>query len=262
MTLVAMKVLLAPALVALATVVARRYGPALGGWFSALPVIAGPVLLVFVVEHGTDFAQRAARGTLMGLVALSAFIVAYAHVARHRSVLSSLSAGWLAFLAATLLVAGWDPSAALTSTFAGGALWLAWLLTRREAPTAPGTAAVEASIVVRVLLTAALVLALSASGAALGPRLGGILAAFPVLASLLAAFTHSGHGGAAAGDLLHGMVAGLVGFATFCLVIAIALQPLGTVGAFGLGVLATLAGHATTLPFVTRGPAVPAVRAV
>jgi hypothetical protein len=262
MALVAMKVLLAPLLVALATLVARRYGPALGGWFSALPVIAGPVLLVFVVEHGADFAQRAARGTLMGLVALSAFIVAYAHVARHGSVLSSLAAGWLAFLAATVLIAGWDPSAALTSAFAGAALWLAWLLTRRTSPTGSVTGAVDASILVRVLLTAALVLALTASSESLGPRLGGILAAFPVLASLLAAFTHTSHGGAAAGDLLHGMVAGLMGFASFCLVIAIALEPFGTVGAFSLGALATLAVHATTLPFVTRGPAVPAVRAV
>ena len=43
----------------------------------------------------------------------------------------------------------------------------------------------------RVLLTAALVLTLSAASGSLGPRLGGILAAFPVLASLLAAFTHA-----------------------------------------------------------------------
>jgi hypothetical protein len=259
MALVVLKVLLAPLLVALATLVARRYGPALGGWFSALPVIAGPVLLVFVVEHGADFAQRAARGTLMGLVALSAFIVAYAHVARHRSVPWSLAAGWLAFVAATLPIAGWDPPAASTSACVGAALGLAWLLTRRDAPAGSPTATVDASILVRVVLTAALVLALSASGASLGPRLGGILAAFPVLASLLAAFTHTCHGGAAAGDLLHGMVAGLMGFASFCLVIAVALEPLGTVEAFGLGVLATLAVHAITLPFVTRGPVAPAV---
>jgi hypothetical protein len=50
------------------------------------------------------------------------------------------------------------------------------------------------------------------------------------------------------------MVAGLIGFATFCLVIAIGLAPLGTVAAFGLGVVATLAVHATTLPFVARRP--------
>jgi hypothetical protein len=52
------------------------------------------------------------------------------------------------------------------------------------------------------------------------------------------------------------MVAGLIGFASFCLVIAIALEPLGTVTAFGLGVVATLAVHATTLPFVAPRPAV------
>jgi hypothetical protein len=254
--LVALKVLLAPALVALATLVARRHGPALGGWVSALPVIAGPVLLVFVVEHGEDFAQRAARGTLMGLVALSAFIVAYAHIARQRSVLPSLAAGWLAFFAATVAIAGWDPSAAIATTSAAGALGLAWLLTRGDSPTRSTTAAVDASIVSRVVLTAALVLALSAASGALGPRLGGILAAFPVLASLLAGLTHADHGGVAAGDLLHGMVAGLTGFATFCVVIAVALEPLGTPAAFALGVLASLAAHATTLPFVMRRPAV------
>ena len=254
MALVALKVLLAPALVAMATLVARRHGPALGGWLSALPVIAGPVLLVFVVEHGADFAQQAARGTLMGLVALSAFIVAYAHVARHRSIPWSLAGGWLAFSGATLIIAGWDPSAAITTTFAGAALGLAWLLTRRGTPAGAGTGAVDASMAARVLLTAALVLTLSAASGSLGPRLGGILAAFPVLASLLAAFTHAGHGGAAAGDLLHGMVAGLIGFATFCLVIAVALEPLGTIAAFGLGVVATLAAHAATLPFVARRP--------
>lgn len=256
MALVALKVLLAPVLVALATLVARRHGPTLGGWVSALPVIAGPVLLVFVVEHGPDFAQRAARGTLMGLVALSAFIVAYAHAAPHRSVAWSLAAGWVAFFAVTVAIAGWDPSAALAMTLAGAALGLAWLLTRRAEPSGPRAGAVDASIAARVLLTAALVLALTAAGELLGPRLGGMLAAFPVLASLLAAFTHTAHGGAAASDLLHGMVAGLIGFASFCLVIAIALEPLGTVVAFGLGVVATLAVHATTLPFVARRPAV------
>ena len=50
------------------------------------------------------------------------------------------------------------------------------------------------------------------------------------------------------------MVAGLIGFATFCLVIAVALEPLGTIAAFGLGVVATLAAHAATLPFVARRP--------
>lgn len=256
MALVALKVLLAPALVAATTLAARRFGPALGGWLSALPVIAGPVLLVFVVEHGAGFAQRAACGTLMGLVCLSAFIVAYAHAARYRSVLSSLAAGWLAFFAATALVAGWNPSAAIATTFAGTALGCAWLLTRHHAPIPSGTGSVEVAILPRVLLTAALVLALSAAGASLGPRLGGIFVAFPLLASLLAAFTHAAHGGREAGELLHGMVAGLMGFATFCLVIAIALEPLGTLAAFSIAIAATLAAHAGTLPFVTRGPAV------
>ncbi len=105
----------------------------------------------------------------------------------------------------------------------------------------------------RVLATAALVLFLSALGGVLGPHVGGMLAAFPVLASLLAAFTHLGDGGRAAAALLRGMITGLVGFAGFCLVAALTLASWGLPLGFLAASLAALALHGTTLPLVARG---------
>jgi hypothetical protein len=74
---VALTTLLAPLLVAAATLAARRLGPRIGGVVSAFPAIVGPVLLIDLLEHGATFTARAAAGTLLGLVALAAFNAVY-----------------------------------------------------------------------------------------------------------------------------------------------------------------------------------------
>src|SRR3954451_10258382 len=98
------EVVLAPALVGAATLAARRWGEQTGGLVSAFTAIVGPVLLVTALEHGAGFAARAASGTLLGLVALSAFTLAYARAARRLRWPSSLAAGWAAAGAAGLAV--------------------------------------------------------------------------------------------------------------------------------------------------------------
>src|SRR4051812_45463233 len=101
---VAIEVVLAPALVGAATLAARRWGERTGGLVSAFPAIVGPVLLVTALEHGAAFAARAASGTLLGLVALSAFTLAYARAARRLRWPASLAAGWAAAGAAGVVV--------------------------------------------------------------------------------------------------------------------------------------------------------------
>ena len=51
--LIAVKVLLAPGFVVVASLAARRYGPRIGGLIAGLPVVAGPILLIYALEHGT-----------------------------------------------------------------------------------------------------------------------------------------------------------------------------------------------------------------
>jgi hypothetical protein len=204
-SLLALKVLLAPGLVAATTVCAQRYGPAVGGWLSALPVIAGPVLLVYDVERGAHYAQRAAIGILVGLVALAAFIAVYARVAPRCGVVLWLVAGWSAFGAVALITAGWTVSAPVAALAAVAALRAAWLVTREAGGTDPPTRATSGPLLtVRVTVTGLLVVSLGAMSGAVGARLGGILAAVPVLASLLAGFVHVSDGGRAAAGLLHG----------------------------------------------------------
>jgi hypothetical protein len=76
--IVALKLLLAPMLIALASLAARRWGPSVGGWLVALPLTSGPVLFFLALDHGASFAAAAAVGALAGLAAIAAFAFAYA----------------------------------------------------------------------------------------------------------------------------------------------------------------------------------------
>ena len=97
------KVLLAPSFVVGASVTARRFGPRVGGLVAGLPVVAGPILLAYALAHGSSFAAGAAAGTLLGLVSLIAFSVAYGRLAARLSWAPCMLAGWLTFVAFTAL---------------------------------------------------------------------------------------------------------------------------------------------------------------
>lgn len=116
--LLATKILLAPSFVVGASLIARRFGVRVGGLVGALPVVAGPILLVYALAHGRVFAADAAAGTLLGLVSLTTFVVVYAHLAGRRSWGVSLLAGWGAFVLATGLLSALSlpPAAALAVT--------------------------------------------------------------------------------------------------------------------------------------------------
>ena len=84
--LLLLKLTLAPLLVALATLVARRWGPRIGGVVVGLPLSTIPIFLFLAVDQGLDFAESACIGILFGLVGLAGFALIYAGVSR--------TAGW------------------------------------------------------------------------------------------------------------------------------------------------------------------------
>jgi hypothetical protein len=255
------ELLVAPALVAIATLVARRWGSRAGGVVSAFPAIVGPVLLILALGHGRPFAARAADGTLLGLVSLAAFAAAYGRMARAHGWRSSLLAGWLAAglaaLAAGLTAGGARSPAGLL--VAAGSLALAHRAlpalalapapaALAPAPAAPPPAAVrQGSIAMRMASVALLVAVLAAAAGELGALVGGMLTALPVLACVLAVFTHREAGAPAVIGLLRGMLAGMGSFVLFCQVIAAALVPYGTAAAFAAATVAAVCGQAITV---------------
>jgi hypothetical protein len=235
---------LAPALVAASTFVCRRWGTRLGGLLSALPAVVGPLLLITAQQRGAAFAARTATGTLLGLIALAAFTLVYARAAVHGRWAVSLFAGWGCAAAVGGLVELLGPHVGLATTLLASTLALAcayFALPSLARESTPADASGR-EIVVRMAATTGLVIGLAVAAQLLGPRTGGLLAGLPVLASVLAVFTHRRGGTLALIALLRGMLAGMPGFVAFCAVVALLIEPAGPIPAF---VAATLV--ATTL---------------
>jgi hypothetical protein len=238
----------APGLVGASTLAARRWGVRQGGLVSAFPAIVGPLLLIAAHEHGTAFAAKAASGTLLGLVALSGFAVAYGRTARHAGWRASLAAGWITTAGITALLAAVDagPLAGLTAATLSLAVAYRSLPACAPAPAPEAAAAHRWDLPLRMALTAVLVVSLTAAAGRLGPVVGGLLAALPVLASVLAVFTHEQQGGAAGCALLRGMLSGMAGFVVFCVLVALLVDRAGVAATFVAAALAAVAAQAAS----------------
>ncbi len=246
--------MLAPSFVVGASLVARRFGVRVGGLVGALPVVAGPILLVYAFAHGRVFAANAAAGTLLGLVSLTTFVVVYAHLAGRSSWGISLLAGWSAFLLMTALLSALSiPLAGALAITCVSVSCALLLLPRPRHDRLPRLARPPGwDLPMRAASALALVLALTAVAGWLGPQLSGLLAPFPVIASVLAAFTHAQRGPADVQRLLRGLVAGFGAFALFCFTLAISLRTLGVASSFALATGVAVLTQAFVLSLTLR----------
>src|ERR1700709_685539 len=90
--------MLAPAFAIAVSLAGRRWGVRVAGILGGLPVVAGPILVVLTLVHGRQFGTEAAEGTLLGLAALTLFVVAFGKASERVGPVQSLLAGWAAFL--------------------------------------------------------------------------------------------------------------------------------------------------------------------
>ncbi len=245
--LLLLKLLLVPGLVAAVTLAVRRWGPTVGGWLAGLPVVAGPVLVFYAIEQGTAFAAQAAHATLAGLIATVAFAVAYARCSVRLPWHASVAVGWTAYAVTAFALYGLGP--ALVPSLVS--LVAATVLGRRALPrlaAAPESIArPRGDLAIRLVATATLVLVLTGLAERLGPTLSGLLNAFPVLTTIIAAFTHAQRGRAAVVAFLNGFLRAVVGFALFCVAMALALRPLGLAPALMVALGVQLTAHGLLL---------------
>lgn len=241
MALLVAKFLLAPLCVVAVSLAGRRWGVAAAGILGGLPVVAGPILLALTLVHGRSFGADAAGSTLLGLAALTAFVVVYGRVAMRAVPVTTVFCGWAAFLVAVALLSPVHPPPGISFVLvgAGFALGLRLIPPPREA-LAPLDEPPWWDLPGRALAALTLVVALTAVSGALGPHLSGLLAPFPIITSVLAVFTHAHGGPMQARILLRNFLVGFYGFAAFCLVLAISLTSMTTDAAFGLAVLAAV----------------------
>ena len=256
MALLAVKLLLAPTFVVGASLAARRFGARVGGLIAGLPVVAGPILLVYALEHGSAFAAGAAAGTLLGLVSLIGFVVVYARLAPHLVWAASMLAGWLTFVLGTLIFSELSVPAGVALAIAVAGLLTGLALLPRPSARARTHAAPPAwDLPVRAACAMALVLGLTAVSGWLGPQLSGLLAPFPIIATVMATFTHAQRGTDELLRLLRGLISGFGAFALFCFTLAETLRSLHTAAAFALATGLALLFQAVALALARGEPA-------
>lgn len=253
MGLLATKLLLAPLCVIGVSLAGRRWGVAVAGVLGGLPVVAGPILLVLTLLHGRSFGADAAAGTLLGLAALTMFVVVYGRIAPWMRPATTVVAGWTTFLlgVALLTLIHPPPAGALVLVGSGFAVGIGLLAAPKWPPVAQG-ALPWWDLPARAGAALALVVALTAASGALGPHLSGLLAPFPIITSVLAVFTHAHGGTDQVRVLLRNFLVGFYGFAAFCFTLAITLDSIGVAAAFSIALAAALTVQAVTLAARSR----------
>jgi hypothetical protein len=244
------KILVTPLLVAGVSLAVRWWGPTVGGILMGLPWFTGPVLFILIHDLGLEFGVGACIGVEIGVVCISAFMLAYglvAGVAGWPLSLATAVATYAACVAATswptLAAAVPDAVPPLWAAAAAGAASLCVtlaLLPRPRAEVRP-PAPPWWDMPARMAAAAALVAALVTGADAFGPRLAGILSSYPIILTVTGVFTHSRGGHDAVLRVLRGLAASLFGFIAFFLVLGLALPGAGAVGAYALAALTGLA---------------------
>jgi hypothetical protein len=246
LSLLLLKLLLVPLLIAGITLAGQRWGPDVAGWLSGFPVVSGPILLFLALEHGPAFAAQAACGTLSAVAGILSFILAYSWTATRLPWPVCLLAGFTAYAAMISTINALAPPLLLAAAITVVALLIAPLLFPHLGPPLPAAPASRLNVVLRMSMGAILVLLVTRFAASLGPRLSGMLALFPVLGSVLAVFSHRLAGAAFTILLLRGMVLGFYSFAVFCLVLALGLLVWGTAAGFSFALAGALVVQAAT----------------
>ncbi|WP_031487524.1 hypothetical protein [Streptomyces bicolor] len=227
MELLLLRTALAPSLILIVSVVARRSGPRLGGLLLGAPTTSGPFLALMWLDGGSGAAARAAQGNVAAQLAVVSFCLAYGRLAPALRPARALTAA-LASAAGAGLVA-----AACANVWLTGALVLAvtcvglrtWPAPADTDPV-PGHAR-SWEIPLRMAVSATTVLLAVHSSDALGSFTGGILAALPVLPAVMAPSTHRSTGADAAAAMMRAALTAAPGTVVFLLVLHAAFAAAG-----------------------------------
>lgn len=250
MFLLAFKVILAPILIATATLIGRRWGHGVSGWIAALPLTSGPVSLIFAIQYGTEFAAQAAIGTLAGLISVSAYCYVYCRLARGQHWVVCIGFAVGAFFVTTALLNSIQLELLIVYLSVLLVLTLALHFIPKPKANFERIPAPRWDLAARMGTAIVFILVITYAAERLGPQLSGLLTPFPIFATILAIFAHEQRGASAAIQSQRGILTGLYAFATFFLVVGTLITILPTALTYLVAVIVAIAVNSFTLRFV------------
>ena len=248
----ALKLLLSPMLIGAVSLAGRRWGPSVSGWLVGLPLTSGPVVFLLALNQGTTFAARASQGTLLGLISVASFCLAYSWCSFRLNWLGSLLLGWCAFFLSTAFLLHVSVPLLFTFTVVVAFTVLVLALFPRSRKQFHAMVAPTWETPLRMVMAATFVLLITGISGVIGPQLSGLLTPFPMFASILGAFTHRFQNAEAARQSLYGVVIGSFTSVIFLLVVAGTLERRGILVSFSLTLLATVLTHGCSFWLMQR----------
>lgn len=255
--LLALKLVLTPTIVLVASAAGRRFGRIASGWFVALPLTSGPITVFLALAHGRTFAARVSTGSLGGAIGEASFCVAYASIAGRRGWLVSAVGASSAYAATAVVLelvrvsTAWSHVLVLAAVAAGSLV-----VGIRCVPAVPAELEPQLpsrwDMPARAVVSTAFLVTLTATATMLGPRLSGLIAVYPLYTVVLAAFAHAHEGRAGAIQVLRGLLLGLYSFVAFYMVAALLLPASTTAEAFTAAFAGALGVQAVSLWALTR----------
>jgi hypothetical protein len=249
---VAVKMAVTAGFVVLATFIAERTPPLVGGLIATLPISAGPVYVFLALEHNTQFLADSAVTSLAINPAIAAYVFCYAVLAQTRSWAISIALAFAVWLVLAIIInaSHWSLAGAiaLNVVVLPLALYGARPLRNAVIPRAPARWADVAARALSVGLLVAGVVALSEH---IGPAATGILALFPIVVTSVMFILHRRVGGKAAAAVMANSQLGLFGLGLAFIALYATVIPLGAAAGLTLALLTSM-GWGVLMLFAKR----------
>src|SRR5215471_17820320 len=244
---VALKMAITALFVSVATIVAEKLGPAVGGLVATLPVSAGPVYVFLALDHDAAFISASALASLALNAATAIYVTVYVLLAPRHGIWLSVPLALAVWFAAALVFGPvhWTAWAALVLNLVVFILCF-FIVERYGHVRMPPTKRTWYDFVIRAGMVALLVGLVVTLSFHIGPAGSGILAVFPVIYTSIMVILHSRVGGPATAAVLANAIRGLAGFGIALLTLHLTAVPVGSGGALLIALSVSVAWNRYT----------------
>ena len=238
--MLALKLLLVPALLGAISMAGRRWGAGVAGWLAGFPSLTGAVLFFLAIEQRPEFTVQAAVVSLSTVFPAVAFGAAYAWACTRWRWFWCLACALSAWAAAALLLSRLPLTPVVSLAISLVTLFIAPRIYPRAHAQWGSRAMPAHELLLRMAAGAAMVLGVTAMAEALGTAWTGLFAAFPVMSTVLAVFSHRANGPGFAVALLRAMIGGFYSFIAFSLAVSLLLAHASIAVTFAASVAAAV----------------------
>lgn len=226
------KILVTAFTVVILSLVADRAGPRIAGILSGYPAGTAITLYFYGLEIGPQFASDSAVYNVLGLTATLAFIYVYyrvtsrqkAETSKYHTIALATAAAFVSFLGSSSLLQLLPMNRWLAPVITLGAIYLFWRLFKNieDHDIEVRVKLTPKAIVLRAMLAATIVLAVTFAAKFLQPSWAGLFSAFPITMFPLLLIVHLTYDTRQAHTLIKNAPIGLVSLVLYSLSVSLA----------------------------------------